>query len=175
MIRHFTATVYIINEQKVLLGFHKKLKKWLPPGGHLETNESPPEAARREVREETGLEINFILQENVWLDHPNAKSFERPYLCVIEDFPLQGDLPPHQHMDFVYVARPASNLELCNSPEIEGMRWFTPEEVGSMKPDGEIFADTQQVVASIFNQADEQNDHRVTENREREMTYIKNE
>ena len=45
--RQFTTSVYILEEQKVLLIFHKKLQKWLPPGGHIEPNEAPPEAARR--------------------------------------------------------------------------------------------------------------------------------
>jgi len=66
---------------------HPKLKKWLPPGGHVEENESPPEAATREVKEETGLEITFIKQENIWIEKWNAKSFERPFLCLTEEIP----------------------------------------------------------------------------------------
>jgi 8-oxo-dGTP pyrophosphatase MutT (NUDIX family) len=51
MERHFTTSVYILHEGKVLLLFHPKLQKWLPPGGHIEKDESPPEAAKREVME----------------------------------------------------------------------------------------------------------------------------
>jgi 8-oxo-dGTP pyrophosphatase MutT (NUDIX family) len=36
---------------------HKKLGKWLPPGGHIEPNELPDDAACREVLEETGLKV----------------------------------------------------------------------------------------------------------------------
>ena len=53
MERHFTTTVYLLHEEKVLLLFHPKPKKWLPPGGHIEMDESPPIAARRKVMEET--------------------------------------------------------------------------------------------------------------------------
>ena len=53
MERHFTTTVYLLHKEKVLLLFHPKLKKWLPPGGHIEMDESPPIAARRKVMEET--------------------------------------------------------------------------------------------------------------------------
>jgi len=57
MEKHFTATTYIIQDGKVLLIPHSKLGKWLPPGGHVELNETPPECAIREALEETGLEI----------------------------------------------------------------------------------------------------------------------
>ena len=98
--REFTATVYILNENQVLLHFHKKLKKWLPPGGHLEKDETPPECAIREAKEETGLDIALIRDERLWVDRWNATSFERPFLCLLENIPAYQDLPPHQHIDF---------------------------------------------------------------------------
>ena len=63
MRRQFTATVYILHEFKVLLIFHRKLFKWLPPGGHVDENELPSDTAIREAREETGLEIELVSQE----------------------------------------------------------------------------------------------------------------
>src|SRR5438309_1914918 len=98
MKKEFTATVYIIENQKVLLIYHHKLQKWLPPGGHIEENETPPEAAKREALEETGYEIEFIIQENVWIKQLNASSFERPYLCLLEEIPAYKDKEAHQHM-----------------------------------------------------------------------------
>ena len=73
MKKQFTTSVYILHQGQVLLLMHPKLKKWLPPGGHVEENESPPEAAKREVKEETGLEITFIKQENLWVKRWNAR------------------------------------------------------------------------------------------------------
>lgn len=151
MQKQFTATVYIIDGIRVLLIFHRKLKKWLPPGGHLEPNEIPSEGARREAREETGLEIAFIQQENVWVERWNAKSFERPYLCLLEEIPAFGDQPAHQHVDFVYLATPAGGNEIQNHEEIDGMRWFSLEEIEKLAPDEEIFVETQQVLRCIFN------------------------
>lgn len=43
---------YIVNKDKLLLIHHKKLKKWLPVGGHIDENETPCKALRREVKEE---------------------------------------------------------------------------------------------------------------------------
>lgn len=146
MKRQFTATVYIIEKEKVLLLFHRKLQKWLPPGGHLEQDETPPEAARREVLEETGLDIEFIQQENVWVNQWNASSFERPYLCLLEEIPAYHQEPAHQHMDMIYVARPLN----IKSFETEAIRWFSIEELLLLKPDQEIFTETLDVIQHLL-------------------------
>jgi len=52
---HVTASAVVVGPRGTVLHKHRRLGKWLQPGGHLEAGESPPEAARREVAEETGL------------------------------------------------------------------------------------------------------------------------
>jgi 8-oxo-dGTP pyrophosphatase MutT (NUDIX family) len=145
--KHFTATAYIIDGGKVLLIPHPKLKKWLPPGGHVEENETPPECARREALEETGLVIQITSQENLWIDAWNATSFERPYLCLLENIPAHGSKPAHQHMDFIYLARPLSKELL---PEA---RWFSLEEVEALKEEEEIFGETKTTLRHLFSQS----------------------
>lgn len=66
------VSVIIRKDGKVLLG--KRLKshgtgRWCTPGGHIEFGETPGQAARREVMEETGLELGSL-----------AKSKSLPYL-----------------------------------------------------------------------------------------------
>ncbi|MCB1085019.1 MAG: NUDIX domain-containing protein [Chlamydiia bacterium] len=146
MKREFTATVYLIEECKVLLLFHPKLKKWLPPGGHVEEGETPPEAARREVYEETGLELEFITDENIVISRWNAKSFERPYMCLIEEIPPHKDQPAHQHLDFIYLARPTRGV--LNSPD--PIKWWSWEEVEALTGDVDIFEETKEAIASIL-------------------------
>ena len=65
LVRQFTATVYVFQSSKVLLHKHPKHNKWLPPGGHVEQNELPHEAAIREALEETGLHIKIQSQDNI--------------------------------------------------------------------------------------------------------------
>jgi 8-oxo-dGTP pyrophosphatase MutT (NUDIX family) len=151
MERQMTATVFIVDEEKVLLLYHKKLKKWLPPGGHMEPNETPPEAAKREAMEEVGMDLEFITQENVWVDKWNAKSFERPFLCMIEEIPAHKDVPKHQHIDFIYVAKPVGDISIIhNIDESDAIAWFTQDEVSRLSDDVEIFVETKEIIRSVF-------------------------
>jgi 8-oxo-dGTP diphosphatase len=51
--------VFARHSGRVLLIKHLRLRKWLPVGGEIEPGETPLEAARRELAEETGLEGRF--------------------------------------------------------------------------------------------------------------------
>ncbi len=144
--RHFTATAYVIHEARVLLIPHPKLGKWLPPGGHVELNETPVECALREALEETGLEIEIIPQENIWIDEWNAKSFARPYLCLLENIPAHGIKAAHQHMDFIYLAKPVGGSLL---PEA---KWFSLEEVEALSQD-EMFDETKKTIKHLLKTA----------------------
>jgi len=155
MERQFTSSVIIVEDQRVLLIYHRKLKKWLPPGGHLDPHELPSEGACREAREETGLEIELILQENVWVERWNAKSFPRPYLCLLEEIPAFGDKPAHQHIDLIYLGRPIGGQIQQNHRETDGLRWFTLSEIESLIPDDEIFLETQQILREILRSAEQ--------------------
>ena len=146
MKKEFVASVYLIDNQKILLIYHHKLQKWLPPGGHVEANETPVEAARREVLEETGLEIEFMTQENLSINCWNAKSLERPYLCLLEEIPPYRDVPAHQHVDFIYVGRPTGKSSSLSF----SYRWFNWNELQILQPDIEIFNETLQVIQHLF-------------------------
>ncbi len=141
MERQFTATVYIFHESKVLLHRHEKLGKWLPPGGHLESNETPPEAARREVQEETGLEIRFIEQENLKINAYNGVSLERPFLCLLENIPAFKDKEAHQHIDMIYLAEPVEYRE-----DVGAFRWFSYEELQHL----DLFPDVAEVLRLLL-------------------------
>ncbi len=150
MKKQITATVYIVEDHRVLLIFHNKLKKWLPPGGHLEPNEIPSEGARREAKEETGLDIEFITDEHVWVDRWNAKSFERPFMCMVEEIPAINGHEAHQHIDMIYLAKPAGGDLILNPNETEDCRWFALDELEKLAPDEDIFVETKEVIKTIF-------------------------
>jgi ADP-ribose pyrophosphatase YjhB (NUDIX family) len=153
MEKQMTATAYIIHEDKVLLLLHPKLNKWLPPGGHLEANELPPEGAIRETLEETGLEIALLKDEHLWVERWNAQSFERPWQCLLEHIPAYQDKPAHQHIDFVYLAKVVGGSISQAHQDLQPIRWFSCEEVLALKADEEIFVETQMTIQKIFEEA----------------------
>jgi 8-oxo-dGTP pyrophosphatase MutT (NUDIX family) len=128
-----------------LLHFHEKLQCWLPPGGHVEENETPPQAALRETKEETGLDVEIIPQENLWIKSKNASSFERPFFCLLEEIPARKDKPAHQHMDLIYLGRP---IEEPPEKMTNGFYWFGWEDLQKI----ELTQDTKEVVKLLLNE-----------------------
>jgi 8-oxo-dGTP pyrophosphatase MutT (NUDIX family) len=57
---HVTGSGIVIGSRGVLLHEHRRLGIWIQPGGHIDPGESPWEAALRETREETGLDVCFV-------------------------------------------------------------------------------------------------------------------
>lgn len=57
---HVTASAIVTGERGVLLHRHRRLGLWLQPGGHIEPGEAPWEAAVRETREETGIDVELF-------------------------------------------------------------------------------------------------------------------
>jgi len=100
--RHFTATVYVVCEGAVALHEHGRLGLWLPPGGHVERDELPHLAAEREVRGETGLDPDLLLEEPEF-ETDVVRSLPRPAHLLLEDIHrYEGGAVGHQHVDFVY-------------------------------------------------------------------------
>ncbi len=134
--RHFCASAYIINPEnkKVLLVRHKKYNKWLQPGGHIEDNEIPEEAAIREVYEETGIKATLIGEH-----FPREDDLIRP-LAVQCNRKDNGD----KMIDMVYVGKP-NNPEnhLKMSSESNDVGWFSRHELDEMPvfPDVKISLD----------------------------------
>ncbi len=52
---HVTGSAVVVGVRGTVLHRHRRLGRWMQPGGHLEPGEAPWQAARREAEEETGL------------------------------------------------------------------------------------------------------------------------
>jgi ADP-ribose pyrophosphatase YjhB (NUDIX family) len=84
--RHFTCTGFVVEGDKTLLLWHRRLQMWVPPGGHLEADEDPVSAVLREIREETGLEAEVLpLSQTYPFGYPGQ--IAPPYTILLEDSP----------------------------------------------------------------------------------------
>lgn len=137
--RHFVATVYVVNDGATLLHEHGKLGLWLPPGGHIDRDELPHEAARREVREETGLDVE-LAREHDDVRSPTVESLPEPAHLLLEDINVSEAGVGHQHIDFVYYGR-ADSRELAPADGEQGREtweWVEPEELGEGRFDADV-------------------------------------
>lgn len=116
--RHFTATTIIVHKNKVLLHFHKKLNIWVPVGGHIDRDELPHIAALREIREESGLDVD-LYNPDKRIDMIDAKQLPRPMHVVLVDINNS-----HQHIDFVYFATSKTNVLYPQNGETTNLKWF---------------------------------------------------
>lgn len=131
MEKHYAATGFVLNQErtKMLMVYHRKLNKWMAPGGHVEKNESPCEAVLREVFEETGIHAVFMQI----FDNSKAKEGEELYLplpyFILEETIPEGKEPAHIHIDFVYKLTTREDLTTAQLEEVKDVKWMTRNEV----------------------------------------------
>lgn len=128
MDRHFTVSIFIVYEDKVLLHSHKKAKKILPLGGHIEVNELPEETCIREAEEESGLKIDLYNPVNKELKKSCELTGER--LLANPMHTIFGEITPeHCHVDFVYYASAKSYETKPVDGESNLLKWYTKYEL----------------------------------------------
>lgn len=153
-VKHPTASVFLFahseNSWYVGLIHHPRLGKWMLPGGHVEPDENPAEAALREVAEETGLPARLLsgprLDEPDGADEPSVIA---PLWIVEQPAPAERREPaPHIHVDHLYAAlteatAPVSGAELP-------FAWYTADQLAAV----DMFTDTRARVAYLLDRID---------------------
>ena len=130
MIRHNTATGFVVHSDATLLHWHGRVQAWLPPGGHVEANEDPVQAVLREVLEETGLEVEIVPVHEDGVRFASVEQIEPPRTILVEDV-YDEAVGAHQHIDMIYYTRViVAGGESSARPEVpEGWRWVTADEL----------------------------------------------
>jgi len=105
---------YDIREKKICLGHHTKANLWLPPGGHVDVDEHPRDAAAREMEEELFEKAIFLKDNPLFLTVANT---------VNEN---------HSHTDVSlwYVVKGCSNkMYKFDAREYFDVAWFSFEDI----------------------------------------------
>ena len=109
---HFTASALVTDEarERTLLVHHRKSGNWFQPGGHFEAGDaSAGDAALREAREETGLEVRLA----------------RPELLDVDVHWVPWD--EHYHLDLRFLVVAAGSLA-PDVAEVHAAEWLTWDE-----------------------------------------------
>jgi 8-oxo-dGTP pyrophosphatase MutT (NUDIX family) len=124
----FTVCIFVVEDHRVLLIHHRKLDKWLPLGGHVELDEDPEQAALREAREESGIEVE-LLGERPPTSGPGTRALIAPRFLDIHRIS-----DTHEHIGMIYWARPKNGTMTLASEEHHDIRWCTAAELEELVP-----------------------------------------
>lgn len=111
-----TVLCYLVWRNKVLMLYRNKKKqdinagKWIGIGGHIEKAETPREAIKREVYEETGLMLIDFSERGVLEFFYDGRLTEKSYVFISRSF--------------------SGNLTECNEGELS---WIKIDEVPKLR------------------------------------------
>lgn len=122
-IGHLTGSAWLVSNdgQRALLMHHRKLNRWLQPGGHADGNADLAQVALREAIEETGLTEMYVESDIYDLDRHRI--------------PARGNEPEHWHYDVRFVVRAMGGELFVQNEESLALAWF---DIKKLANDGEL-------------------------------------
>lgn len=151
----YTTSAFILHpsEPKLLLLKHKKIGKWLQPGGHIELHENPLQALSHEIEEETGLTPEqYDIIEPADSPKPIGKSASNTVLPIpfYMNEHLWDGVGPHKHVDLCYLAK-AKTQQLTKNPDgASAIDWLALDEIIALNTSGDLYDDTLVISEWIF-------------------------
>ncbi len=124
----FTVAIFVVTGGKVLVIHHRKLDKWLPLGGHVELDEDPEQAALREAREESGLEVELLGER------PPTTGAGTRALIAPRFLDIHRITDTHEHIGMIYWARPKNGALALSAAEHHDIRWCSAKELDALRP-----------------------------------------
>ncbi len=120
---HFTGSAWLVSGDgnRVLLTHHRKLDRWLQPGGHADGDTDLARVALREAQEESGLSDLVVDSAIFDLDRHRI--------------PTRGDEPEHWHYDVRHVVYATGNEDYVVGEESHALAW---RDIAVLAADGSV-------------------------------------
>lgn len=120
--KHLVSYFVVLDvaKQKILLVDHKKAQLWLPSGGHVEPDENPVDAAKRECMEELGITAEFWSHDPIFITQTITVGLTAGHTDVSLWYVIKGD--SNKIYDF-------------DDEEFTSIKWFGFDEIPYEKSD----------------------------------------
>ena len=114
---HFTGSAWLVSADgtRVLLMHHRKLDRWLQPGGHADGDTDLTRVALREAQEETGV-IDLRVEGGIF-------DIDRHRI------PARANEPEHWHYDVRYVVHAGGDDRFVINEESRALAWRSVTDV----------------------------------------------
>ncbi len=115
---HVTGSAWIVDRDgtAVVLLHHRKLDRWLQPGGHADGDGDVRRVSLREATEETGL-ANLVTASDAIFD------------LDVHEIPARGEEPAHFHYDVRYAFVADRSAAPIVSDESHEVRWVDLDDI----------------------------------------------
>jgi 8-oxo-dGTP pyrophosphatase MutT (NUDIX family) len=126
-IGHVTGSAWIVDRARTrcLLTHHRKLGRWLQPGGHADGDADILAVARREAAEESGLRSLAVASPAV-------------FDCDVHAIPARGSEPQHWHYDVRFLFAADSREPPVVSDESHDVAWVDLADVARLAPEASV-------------------------------------
>jgi 8-oxo-dGTP pyrophosphatase MutT (NUDIX family) len=104
---------------------HRKLGRWLQPGGHADGDADVLAVARREAQEETGL-AEIVTVDPAIFD------------VDVHRIPARPGEPEHWHYDIRFLLGASREASLAASAEANGLAWVALDQIASLDTDASV-------------------------------------
>lgn len=133
---HMTGSAWLVSRdgRRALLMHHRKLNRWLQPGGHADGSADLARVALREAEEETGL--------------PGLAVEPRVFDLDRHRIPARGAEPEHFHYDVRFVVRAEGGEAFMQNEESLALAWF---DIKKLAEDGELDASIRRMARKWIN------------------------
>ena len=140
----FTCAVFIVDNEIVLMIFHRNLQRWLPPGGKVENGELPQDAARREVKEEVGLDIELHNSVDLDFSQEGVEVLIQPHHMQLETMP-DGS----KNCDFIFHCKPTNLDVVLDEQTAEQYRWMNKNDLETYVNEWEVRQNAKMSIDNI--------------------------